>query len=303
MDRKTYFDLWGHRGPHESELSIPRPAEDPDWLDQQLATLAQSPVEAEALLAQQQAEFEASWGRFQERYPGKVKSVRRGLDKAAQAARQRESIRSELVRLIGVTRVWALKAGELTGLGDQIFFLTTEEAIQLLSNEEALVDSIPVRQETYKNYKALPTYPVIIRGPFDPFQWAADPHRRGDFFDAYGDLSKFAANIRRENIISGVPGSAGVVEGTVRLLNSLEESTQLQPGEILVTVQTNVGWTPLFPLSRAIVTDVGAALSHAAIVARELGIPAVVNCGNATMRLKTGDRVRVDGIKGKVAIL
>ncbi len=66
-------------------------------------------------------------------------------------------------------------------------------------------------------------------------------------------------------------------------------------GEILVTTITNIGWTPLFPRLAAIITDVGAPLSHAAIVARELGIPAVVGCGNATMLLKTGDRVRVDG--------
>jgi len=66
---------------------------------------------------------------------------------------------------------------------------------------------------------------------------------------------------------------------------------------------TNVGWTPLFPRAAAIVTDVGAPLSHAAIVARELGIPAVVGCNDATRRLKTGDRVRVNGSRGRVEIL
>ena len=86
-------------------------------------------------------------------------------------------------------------------------------------------------------------------------------------------------------------------------MNSPEQGDQLQPGEILVAVTTNVGWTPIFPRAAAVVTDVGAPLSHAAIVARELGIPAVVGCGNATMRLKTGDRVRVDGGRGTVEIL
>ncbi|WP_233098024.1 PEP-utilizing enzyme [Dictyobacter vulcani] len=78
---------------------------------------------------------------------------------------------------------------------------------------------------------------------------------------------------------------------------------ELQPGEILVTIVTNIGWTPLFPRAAAVVTDVGAPLSHAAIVARELGIPAVVGCGNATMRLHTGDLVRVNGGQGTVEIL
>ena len=94
--------------------------------------------------------------------------------------------------------------------------------------------------------------------------------------------------------------SVGRVEGRVRILLTPEEGEKLQPGEILVAATTNVGWTPLFPKAAAIITDIGAPLSHAAIVARELGIPAVVGCGQATTRLKTGDRVIVDGGQGIV---
>jgi pyruvate,water dikinase len=86
----------------------------------------------------------------------------------------------------------------------------------------------------------------------------------------------------------------------VRRLEGPEQGDELQPGEILVASQTNIGWTLLFPRAAAIVTDIGAPLSHAAIIARELGIPAVVNCGDATARLRTGDRVRVDGVQGRV---
>jgi PEP-utilising enzyme, mobile domain len=67
--------------------------------------------------------------------------------------------------------------------------------------------------------------------------------------------------------------------------------------------QAAIGWTPVFPRAAAVVTDVGAPLSPAAIVARELGIPAVVGCGNDTMRLHTGDWVRVDGSNGTVEVL
>jgi pyruvate,water dikinase len=83
----------------------------------------------------------------------------------------------------------------------------------------------------------------------------------------------------------------------------MEEGVKLQPGEILVASTIKVGWTPLFPKAAAIITDIGAPLSHAAIVARELGIPAVVGCGNATTRLKTGDRVIVNDGQGIVEIL
>lgn len=70
-----------------------------------------------------------------------------------------------------------------------------------------------------------------------------------------------------------------------------------------MAVTINVGWTPVFPRAAAVVSDASAPLSHAAIVARELGIPAVVGCVNATTRLGTGDRVRVDGGRGIVEIL
>ncbi len=103
--------------------------------------------------------------------------------------------------------------------------------------------------------------------------------------------------------IKGFAGAAGCVEGIVRRIDRVEDGDQLLAGEVLVTTSTNVGWTPLFTRLVAIVTDVGAPLSHAAIVARELGIPAVVGCGNATMLLKTGDRVRVDGGRGIVEII
>ncbi len=101
----------------------------------------------------------------------------------------------------------------------------------------------------------------------------------------------------------GIAGAAGRVEGKVRIIIKSEDSDQLQPGEILVAATTNVGWTPLFPKAAAVITDIGEPLSHVAIVARELGIPAVVGCGNATTRLKNGDRVIVDGGRGEVQIL
>ena len=72
---------------------------------------------------------------------------------------------------------------------------------------------------------------------------------------------------------------------------------------MLVATTTNIAWTPLFPRAAAVVTDVGAPMSHAAIIARELDIPAVVGCTDATMRLRAGDRVLVDGGRGIVKVL
>ncbi len=138
---------------------------------------------------------------------------------------------------------------------------------------------------------------MLIRGRFDPFKWAADPERRSDVFDS------LSSGKHSKGAITGFPGAAGIVEGQARVIATVEDGDQLQAGEILVTTVTNVGWTPMFPRASAVVTDVGAPLSHAAIIARELGIPAVVGCGDATMRIKTGDWIRVDGEKGIVEII
>ena len=139
---------------------------------------------------------------------------------------------------------------------------------------------------------------MIIRGSFDPFEWATDPNRRSDIFDVNALVDD-----QKPKQVTGSPGSAEKVEGFVRVIENPLDGESLQTGEILVAVQTDIAWTLLFPRAAAIITDVGASLSHAAIVARELGIPAVVGCGNATTHLKTGDRVRVDGSLGVVEIL
>ncbi len=297
IDRATFIRQFGHRSPHEAEVSIPRPAEDPDWIDKQLAGLRQSKEDAPALLARQEAARNAAWERIHQRYPRKEKSIRRQIDRWAAIAHEREAARSEVIRALWVLRTFVQRAGALTGQGESIFFLSIDEILALLKGDQTSLAYIPARRAAYERYCALPPYPVLIRGRFDPFQWAADPERRSDLFNIPG------SGAPASGAITGFPGAAGVVEGQARVIATFEEGDQLQTGEILVTTVTNVGWTPLFPRAAAVVTDVGAPLSHAAIVARELGIPAVVGCGDATMRLKTGDRVRVDGGKGLVEIL
>jgi phosphohistidine swiveling domain-containing protein len=302
LSREEYLRRYGHRGSHENELAEPRPYEDPDALGRQLAEFDRTPVDVTALLEKRDAEFDAVRERIVRQLPLKnARDIARRIDETVEANTLREATRSELTRLVGVIRALFLRAGELTGLGDGVFFLTVGEVVDVLSGDTSSTAHIPARQEAYERYRALPALPSWIRGRFDPLQWAADPNRRQDVFDAHAAVS--APTPSADNFVRGHPGSAGRVEGMVRRIDSPEEGDQLQPGEILVTSTTNVGWTPLFPRAAAVVTDIGGSLSHAAIVARELGIPAVVGCGNATIRLKTGDRVRVDGRQGIVEIL
>ena len=103
--------------------------------------------------------------------------------------------------------------------------------------------------------------------------------------------------------LRGLAASPGIAEGTARYVGSLEDFDQVQKGEILVCQMTNPAWVVLFTKIAGLVTDAGGAVSHPAVVAREFGIPAVVGTSNATERIKTGDRVRVNGATGVVEIL
>jgi len=298
ISREEYLEAYGHRGPHEIELSIPRPAENPNWINEQLVSLEHSPVDVDTLLRDQRVRYESALGNLQKSKPKKFDKMLKRLQEAARLTRLREGARSEGIRFFGISRTFALRAGRLCDLEEDVFFLEHDEIIDLLEGCDEATAHIPLRKTAYQKFIALPQYPTIILGQFDPDTWVADPNRRTDIYDPSGRIKK-----RFTPQIKGLPGSAGQVEGRVRIVNSPEEGEGLQPGEILVAATTNVGWTPIFPRAAAVITDVGAPLSHAAIVARELGIPAVVGCFNATTVLKTGDRVHVDGGQGTVEII
>lgn len=115
------------------------------------------------------------------------------------------------------------------------------------------------------------------------------------------ETRRFArASVEGDVLVHGAPGSPGTAEGPVRIIRDSGEFGTLRAGEVLVAPYTNPAWTPLFQRAVAVVVDSGSAASHAAIVAREYGIPAVMATGTATQTLHDGQRVLVDGTSGRV---
>ena len=105
-----------------------------------------------------------------------------------------------------------------------------------------------------------------------------------------------------EEVITGIGASSGTVEGIVRVV--LDPTfAEVEPDEILVTTTTDPSWASIMFMSSALIVDIGGMLSHAAVVARELGIPCVVNTRNGTHNLRTGDRVCVNGNSGTVTVI
>ncbi|MEO7295868.1 MAG: PEP/pyruvate-binding domain-containing protein [Candidatus Limnocylindria bacterium] len=172
---------------------------------------------------------------------------------------------------------------------DDVFFLSRDEALSALSDgaSEPRVDTTARRARREEQARLVPPPMVGRLNPFLRRAWEAAPAMMGAV------RSEFA-------ITSGVPASSGRATGLVRVVRGPQDFDQLLPGEILVAPLTAPAWTPLFSRAAAVVTDVGSAAAHASIIAREYGIPAVVGCGDATSRLRTGMRVTVDGSTGNV---
>ncbi len=115
------------------------------------------------------------------------------------------------------------------------------------------------------------------------------------------DASKLLVFDMSGEVLKGISGSSGTAVGTVCIVHSPAEFYKMKKGDILVCELTDPEWTPLFALASAVVADTGSSLSHAAIVAREFGIPAVLGVGFATSKFKDGDTIKVDGDKGVVS--
>jgi hypothetical protein len=167
IDRDTLARQDGHRGPHELELSVPRPAEDPGWIGDQLAVVGGTAHDAGVLLANQEAARAAAWGRLAQHDSRKAAAARKTVARWAPIARDREAARSEVIRSAWVARTWVLRAGELTGHTGDIFFLELPEIRCLLRGDPAPVVKVPARRVAYETYQALPPYPA-------PRSWPAN---------------------------------------------------------------------------------------------------------------------------------
>ncbi|KAK2148271.1 hypothetical protein LSH36_506g02049 [Paralvinella palmiformis] len=169
-----------------------------------------------------------------------------------------------------------------------LFFLTHEEIGQLL--EKRCGRLVTRAQRRYKLYpKQLEMkYQIVNRGRPVPAEDCMANYK-GDFSTTFE--------------IQGMPVSQGVIQGKARVIRTLEEAATIECGEILVVPFTDVGWSPYFPLISGLVTEMGGLLSHGAVVAREYGLPCIVNAQNATFLLKSGDEVILNGTMGTLKLL
>jgi pyruvate,water dikinase len=207
----------------------------------------------------------------------------------------REEQTRELTLAWPVMRRAVLRIGErLTSLGaiaepDDVFFLTRAEAVGALRGEP-LSPSVDVAERRATRERQARLVPPTFVGQVNRMLRSLP----GSFARMLGARPSAGA------LVSGSPASAGRATGAVRIIRGPADFDALRQGEVLVAPITAPAWTPLFGRAAAVVTDVGSAASHASIIAREYGIPAVVGCVDATARLHDGMLVTVDGGTGNV---
>ncbi len=212
------------------------------------------------------------------------RALRWMLPRAHQAIRQREYTKSLLVDVTNrLKRGYRHLGGLLAREGhlpdaDLVFFFTHDELTRFCAAPaRAGADHALARRRALAYQDRLHFADVMVGSP-RPLP-AAPPTAAAD-------------------TLAGRPVSGGVVEGLARVCHTVDEAAALKPGEILVAPITDVGWTPYFSLIAGLATEVGSAVSHGAVIAREYGLPAVVNLANATSAFRTGDRVRLDADRG-----
>jgi pyruvate, water dikinase len=161
------------------------------------------------------------------------------------------------------------------------------------------------RRDVYKKLSewspppALGTPPEVVTEPFTIISWGITSSTLTSWLS--GDEGGEGGTASNE--LQGNPGCSGIVQGKARVLTSPEQLADLQPGEILVAKSTSPSWAPSFSTVVGAITDVGGPMCHAAIVAREYGLPTVVGTGKGTQFIRTGDLVKLDGDTGLVTIL
>lgn len=299
---ERFLDEFGHRGVYEAEIANPRWREDPTYLLEQVRYLLESGTNhsPREMARASRASGEAELARL----PWYTRLlVRWAARNAREAAALREEAKSTLVSLAEPGRSDFLEIGkrlEAAGKLDDpadVFHLAWPELETYLRDEwdgtgaRALVADRKARDAAWLAQEPEDVYILDAEG-----RPAALP---GMIVPAETELARQGVD---GNMLAGIGVSAGRATGVARVIRHPREGHLLQEGDVLVAPSTDPGWTPLFLRASAVVMEVGGYLSHGAIVAREYGLPAVVNIPGLLRTVRTGQRLVVDGDAGTVTV-
>jgi len=296
-----YIERYGDRTMGELKLESVTLRQDPGFLFSILRNyLTRDDLTPETLAANEarfraEAEQEAFTAIQQKLGRRALRRFRKHLGKLRDAIRNRENMRLARTRMFGLYRELFLELGKQLAFHDaldqprDIFWLSLEELYAWNDGRAVQARLIPLvacRREEYADYEN-------DEPPHHFWTWDV-VYLQNDFAYPHEVVSQGG-----DGDLQGTGCYPGVVDAKVRLIFSPEDELSLD-GQILCTVRTDPGWAPLFPTAGGIIVERGSTLSHSAVVARELGIPAIIGIPALTNILADGERVRMDGAKGTV---
>jgi pyruvate,water dikinase len=316
-----YLATWGRRA-IRYQVAYPTIGERPDWVLAALKAQAERGADAGARQRAHAATRAATEQRVLAAL-GDTPETRRRIAFAQKAAPLREGNETATVALpvAAARRVGQEVGRRLAERGvlsdaDHVFDLTVDEAAALLRGSSAAPADPGVlaaernRQRTTDRPEPphsfgtpiaspdLSAFPVDVAATMGALLWLVQKSQSGES-EADGDAASLAARSVSGDA-TGIGGSPGTYEGTVRVIRGEDEFDKLEDGDVLVCPITSPIWSMLFPQVGALVCDAGGPMSHPAIIAREFGVPAVLSTGTATSTFVDGERVRVDGDNGVV---
>ena len=221
--------------------------------------------------------------------PVKAAVIKYLINQARYGVKAREFSKSMMIKIIDKFkkeyRILAKRLVEKQLLSDEdcIFFLTHEEIGTLINESDTSLNKKALVRRRLLEEQKLFSFPEVSLGCPEPIE----------------------DNISQSNtkVFKGVPISRGIAYGKARIVKTIDDAKQLQKGEIMVAVFTDIGWSPYYCLINGLITEVGSALSHGAVVAREYSLPLIANIPFATKLIKTGDYLSLDGSTGEIRIL
>jgi pyruvate,water dikinase len=291
---KTFIADYGFRGQNEADPSVATWDEDPTFVLSVIKTNAAAPANANPIVRAKggEAARKALEEALAKQLPGSVRKEFEFLSSRAQLyARSRERSKARWVRGARLQRPVVLEMGRRLGAqgaiatNNDVFYLTRDEL------------SGAIRRKGSPDFRSAVTARKAERtkmeGQLPP-----------EVYDAPPAVTPIAPAEKTGNVLQGAGVSAGVASGKARVITTAAAASEseLEAGEVLIAPFTDAAWTPLFVSAAAVVVETGGMLSHAATVAREYGIPAVVAVRGATKFIKNGQKVTVDGAAGLVTL-
>ncbi|MEZ6186448.1 MAG: PEP/pyruvate-binding domain-containing protein [Planctomycetota bacterium] len=257
-----------HHSRRELDLRVPRWDEDRAFVEALLESYRQSPGVVDE--ARPRRAFEEARAQALAALPWyRRRAFLRKLERTRHFVWLREQMRDLSCRAYYQVRRLVLELARRRGLGDDAFFMSWE---QLVADERGGIAAARADYESYRHFQA--------------------PHELG---------ARFRVSFERaQGALTGIGASQGQAEGPARVARTAHEALAVEPGAILVCPFTDPGWTPALEKVAAVVTETGGLLSHAAVICREYGKPAVLGVEDATHRIKDGERLRVDGGAGVI---